>query len=134
VTLRYGPLPNFGDINSIVQKFSNLASAPSMPRADLVGTGNPGQPSTPNQVANFADISNDVSAFSGFLVPVHRCRRVHRLTTARTLRRHESSHRPKDTGVGNYRTTTATRKEGVTDQSLQHVQFTRGVLSDARLC
>jgi len=64
-----GSQPNFGDVNAIVQKFSNLASAPSMPRADLVGTGNPGQPSIPNQVANFADISNDVSAFSGFPYP-----------------------------------------------------------------
>lgn len=61
--------PNFGDINSIVQKFSNLASAPSMARADLVGAGNPGAANTPNQVANFADISSDVSAFSGFPYP-----------------------------------------------------------------
>jgi len=64
-----GSQPNFGDVSSIVAKFSNLASAPSMPRADLVGVGNPGQPSTPNQVANFADISNDVAVFSGFPYP-----------------------------------------------------------------
>jgi len=64
-----GSQPNFADINSIVQKFSNVASAPSMPRADLVGVGNPGLPNTPNQVANFADISNDVNAFSGLPYP-----------------------------------------------------------------
>jgi len=64
-----GSQPNFADINSIVTKFSNLASAPSMPRADLVGVGNPGQPNTPNQAANFADVSNDVSAFSSFPYP-----------------------------------------------------------------
>ena len=64
-----GSQPNFGDVNAIVQKFSNLASAPSMPRADLVGPGNSGLPNTPNQAANFADISNDVSAFSGFPYP-----------------------------------------------------------------
>jgi len=57
--------PNFADINSIVQKFSNIASAPITPRVDLVGHGNPGTPNTPNQSANFADISADVSAFSG---------------------------------------------------------------------
>jgi len=64
-----GSQPNFGDVNAIVQKFSNLASAPSMPRADLVGPGNPGSPNAPNQTANFADISADVSAFSGFQYP-----------------------------------------------------------------
>jgi len=64
-----GSQPNFGDVNAIVQKFGNLASAPSMPRADLVGPQAPGTPNTPNQVANFADISNDVSAFSGFPYP-----------------------------------------------------------------
>jgi len=64
-----GSQPNFGDINSIVQKFGNLATAPSMPRADLVGVGNPGTPNTPNQVANFADVSNDVAAFGGFPYP-----------------------------------------------------------------
>jgi len=61
--------PNFADINSIVQKFSNVAAAPSTPRADLVGAGNPGLPNTPNQVTNFADVSADVSAFSGFGFP-----------------------------------------------------------------
>jgi len=70
IALFGGPTqPNFSDINSIVQKFQNLASAPSMPRADLVGVGNPGTPNTPNQVANFADISADVSAFTGFGYP-----------------------------------------------------------------
>jgi len=58
--------PNFADINSIVQKFGNLASAPSIPRVDLVGSG---AQSTPNQVANFADISADVDAFRGFPYP-----------------------------------------------------------------
>jgi len=61
--------PNFGDINAIVQKFSNLASAPSMPRADLVGPQAPGTPNTPNQAANFSDVSNGVSAFSGLPYP-----------------------------------------------------------------
>jgi len=61
--------PNFADVNSIVQKFGNVASAPSIPRADIVGTGNPGFPNTPNRVANFSDVSNDVSAFSGFPYP-----------------------------------------------------------------
>jgi len=64
-----GSQPNFGDVSSIVAKFGNLASAPSMPRADIVGVGNPGNPNTPNQVANFSDVSNDVSAFSGFPYP-----------------------------------------------------------------
>jgi len=64
-----GSQPNFADVNAIVQKFGNLISAPDMPRVDLVGPGNPGQPNTPNHVANFSDISNDVSAFSGFPYP-----------------------------------------------------------------
>jgi len=64
-----GSQPNFGDVNSIVQKFSALASAPSMPRADIVGPQAPGTPNTPNQGTNFADVSNDVSAFSGFPYP-----------------------------------------------------------------
>ena len=64
-----GSQPNFGDVNSIVQKFGNVASAPSMPRSDIVGAGNPGNPNTPNQAANFADVSNDVAAFSGFPYP-----------------------------------------------------------------
>jgi len=64
-----GAQPNFADINGIVQKFSNLASGPSMPRADIQGAGGPGTPNTPNQLANFADISNDVAAFGGFPYP-----------------------------------------------------------------
>jgi hypothetical protein len=64
-----GTQPNFADINSIVQKFQNLATAPITPRADLVGTGNPGNPNTPNQAANFSDVSADVSAFGGFAYP-----------------------------------------------------------------
>ena len=64
-----GTQPNFGDINSVVQKFSNLASAPSMPRADLVGPQPPGTQNTPNQVANFSDVSADVAAFGGFAYP-----------------------------------------------------------------
>ena len=61
--------PNFGDINAIVQKFSNLASAPTITRVDLVGSGNPGQPSTPNRTVSFADVSACVSAFGGFPYP-----------------------------------------------------------------
>jgi len=64
-----GSQPNFGDVNAIVQKFTSLPSAPSMPRADLVGTQPPGTPNTPNQSANFADVSADVAAFSGFAYP-----------------------------------------------------------------
>jgi hypothetical protein len=64
-----GAQPNFADINSIVQKFQNLATAPITPRADLVGTGNPGNPNTPNQAANFSDVSADVAAFGGFAYP-----------------------------------------------------------------
>ena len=64
-----GSQPNFGDVNSVVQKFMGLVAAPSMPRADLVGPQPPGTPNTPNQAANFADVSNDVSAFSGFPYP-----------------------------------------------------------------
>jgi len=64
-----GNQPNFADINGIVQKFSNLATAPSMPRADLVGTGGPGTPNTPNQIANFSDVSSAVSAFGGVPYP-----------------------------------------------------------------
>jgi len=57
-----GSQPNFGDVNAVVQKFSNLASAPSMPRADLVGAQPPGTSNIPNQSAN-------LSAFSGFPYP-----------------------------------------------------------------
>jgi len=61
--------PNFADINAIVQKFSNLPTAPTLTRVDLVGTGNPGQPSTPNRTVSFADVSACVSAFGGFPYP-----------------------------------------------------------------
>jgi len=61
--------PNFADVSRIVDKFQNLASAPITPRVDLVGPGNPGQPNTPNQIANFADISADVTAFMGLPFP-----------------------------------------------------------------
>jgi len=64
-----GAQPNFGDINSVVQKFSNIATAPSAARADLVGAGNPGEPNTPNQATNLADVSFDVFAFNGFPYP-----------------------------------------------------------------
>jgi len=66
---RGGSQPNFGDVSAIVAKFGNVASAPSTPRADLVGPQAPGTPNTPNQGINFADVSNDVSAFSGFQYP-----------------------------------------------------------------
>jgi len=58
-----GSQPNFGDVSSVVAKFSNVASAPDKPRVDLVGAGNPGAPNAANQVADFADISADVAAF-----------------------------------------------------------------------
>jgi len=61
--------PNFADVAIVVDKFRNLASAPDTPRVDLVGVGNPGQPNTPNQTANFADVSADVDAFRGFAYP-----------------------------------------------------------------
>jgi hypothetical protein len=61
--------PAFGDINEIVFKFRNLSSSPAMPRVDLVGMGNPGQPNTPNQNANFADIAADVEAFRSLPFP-----------------------------------------------------------------
>ena len=64
-----GSQPNFGDINSVVQKFSNIATAPSTARADLVGAGNPGETNTPNQATNLADVSFDVFAFNGFPYP-----------------------------------------------------------------
>jgi len=64
-----GSQPNFGDVNAVVQKFSNLAAAPSTARSDLVGPQAPGTPNTPNQATNFSDVSNDVSAFSGFPYP-----------------------------------------------------------------
>jgi len=64
-----GAQPNFTDIFEIVAKFTNSPSAPDMPRVDLVGPGNPGQPSLVNQVASFADISADVAAFSGSPYP-----------------------------------------------------------------
>jgi len=54
---------NFSDIAAFVAKFRGLSLAPIMPRADLVGAGNPGQPSVPNQSANFADVSASVDAF-----------------------------------------------------------------------
>jgi len=61
-----GSQPNFGDVSSIVAKFGNVASAPNTARTDIVGPQAPGTPNTPNQGTNFADVSNDVSAFSGF--------------------------------------------------------------------
>jgi len=64
-----GSQPNFSDVNAIIAKFGNVASAPNTARTDIVGTGNPGQPNTPNQGTNFADVSNDVAAFSGFPYP-----------------------------------------------------------------
>jgi hypothetical protein len=57
--------PNFADINEVVFKFRNLASSLDVPRVDLVGVGNPGTPNTPNQNANFADISAAVEGFRG---------------------------------------------------------------------
>jgi len=64
--------PNFGDISGIVDRFRNIPTAPSIPQADLVGPGAAGQPNTPNKVVNFADISADVAAFSGFSFPYAR--------------------------------------------------------------
>ena len=64
-----GSQPNFGDVSAIVAKFGNVASAPNTARTDLVGPQGPGTPNTPNQSTNFADVSNDVSAFSGFAYP-----------------------------------------------------------------
>ena len=61
--------PNFTDINQVVVKFRNFASSYSMARVDLVGPGDPGSPNIPNQVVNFADVSNAVSAFSGLRYP-----------------------------------------------------------------
>jgi len=61
--------PNFGDVSGIVAKFGNVASAPNTARTDIVGPQGPGTPNTPNQGTNFADVSNDVSAFSGFPYP-----------------------------------------------------------------
>jgi len=60
---------NFADISAVVDKFRNLATAPIMPRADLRGGGNPGQPDNPNQTANFADVSAAVDAFRTFPYP-----------------------------------------------------------------
>jgi len=64
-----GAQPNFTDINSIVQKFIGIASAPSTPRADLVAPGNFGEPNKPNQVVNFADVAADIAAFMGTPYP-----------------------------------------------------------------
>ena len=64
-----GAQPNFGDVSAIVAKFGNVASAPNTARTDIVGPQAPGTPNTPNQATNFADVSNDVSAFSGFAYP-----------------------------------------------------------------
>jgi len=64
-----GSQPNFGDVSAIVAKFGNVTSAPSTPRTDIVGPQAPATPNTPNQGTNFADVSNDVSAFSGFPYP-----------------------------------------------------------------
>ena len=54
--------PNFADVSALVTTFQAQASAPSVTRSDLV-------PVVPNQVANFADISIDVAAFSGASYP-----------------------------------------------------------------
>lgn len=54
--------PNFADITGMVDKFKDVASAPSLTRTDLV-------PDVPNQVTNFADISAGVEAFKGVSYP-----------------------------------------------------------------
>jgi len=64
-----GSQPNFTDIYDIVAKFAGASFGPSMARADLIGVGNPGQQNTPNQAANFADVSADVAAFTGLGYP-----------------------------------------------------------------
>jgi len=64
-----GSQPNFGDVSAIVDAFRAGSNAPSVPRADLVGVGNPGQPNTPNRVVNFGDISAGVDAFRGLAYP-----------------------------------------------------------------
>jgi hypothetical protein len=60
--------PAFGDINEIVFKFRNLGTSLAMPRVDLVGTGNPGQPNVSGvngNTANFGDIGACVEGFRG---------------------------------------------------------------------
>jgi hypothetical protein len=61
--------PAFGDIDEVVFKFRNLPSSQPMPRADLVGVGNSGNPNSPNQVANFTDIDACVQGFRGLAYP-----------------------------------------------------------------
>jgi hypothetical protein len=57
-----GSQPNFADIAAVVDKFRNLAAAPSIARTDLV-------PEVPNGVANFMDISAAVGGFIGSAYP-----------------------------------------------------------------
>ncbi len=58
-----GSQPNLGDINGIVRTFAESLDAPSVPRADLVGTS---QDEAPNQCANFVDILTGVRAFQNY--------------------------------------------------------------------
>jgi len=60
---------NFADASALVDKFRFVEPAPDMTRADLAGTGDPGEPSVVNQVANFADVAADVDAIRGFAFP-----------------------------------------------------------------
>lgn len=53
---------DFSDISSVVDKFKNLADAPSKSRADVAS----GTPCTTDQIVDFVDIPAVVDAFRGF--------------------------------------------------------------------
>ena len=61
--------PSFSDISATVAKFRNESAAPSNPRTDKKGAGNPGQPDTPNQATTFVDIDTSVAGFLGWQFP-----------------------------------------------------------------
>ena len=53
---------DFSDITAVLDKFKNLAGAPSKPRADV-------DPNTPDRLVDMTDISRVVDAFRGFPYP-----------------------------------------------------------------
>jgi trimeric autotransporter adhesin len=70
VVTPFGPSqPNFGDVSAILDGFRGVATAPIVPRIDLIGSGSPGAPNEPNLLVNFGDVSASLDAFRGLSYP-----------------------------------------------------------------
>jgi hypothetical protein len=66
---RAGGQPNFGDVSATLDEFRGVFADLSTPRADLVGTGGPGNANVVNQLVNFSDGSAVLDAFRGSAFP-----------------------------------------------------------------